>query len=171
VSTINKQNQTITFNTLPNKHANDAPFELTATASSGLPVTFSSSDPAIASVNGTTVTIHLAGSTIITATQAGDNNWNAATKPQTLTITTATGIENIEEKCAISPNPVANTLYIHLPNPGNIKYSIFNMAGSKVQSGITKDKSIDVSGLQAGVYLLRLEEGGKPAKIGRFVKQ
>lgn len=170
VSSINKQNQTITFNTLPNKHTNDAPFELTATASSGLPVTFTSSDPTIASINGTTVTIHLAGSTIITATQAGDNNWNPATQPQTLTINTVTGIENIEEEWVISPNPVANTLYIKTPNTGNSMFSIINMAGRKVQSGITKDRSIDVSGLHAGVYLLQLEETGKKARIVRFVK-
>ncbi|HEX2935233.1 MAG TPA: T9SS type A sorting domain-containing protein [Bacteroidales bacterium] len=83
----------------------------------------------------------------------------------------ATGIGSVEEEGSISPNPVANTLYIHMPNHGNMKFSIFNMACAKVQSGITRGGNIDVSGLHAGIYLLRLEESAKQLKIVRFVKQ
>lgn len=56
----------------------DAPFTLSASASSGLPVTFSSSKPAVASVSGNTVTIHKAGWAKLTATQAGDDDYQAA---------------------------------------------------------------------------------------------
>jgi hypothetical protein len=155
---------------LPSKKLDDVPFELAATANSGLPVTFTSADPSIASISGNMVTIHKAGNVVITATQAGNNSWEGATATQTLTITSVTGIEEIEEVYKISPNPVSNTLNIKTPYAGNVKFSIFNMTGSKVQSGITKDKSIDVSGLNAGVYLLQLEETGKKARIVRFVK-
>lgn len=76
---ITKANQTITFATLPEKLTTDAPFTLNATTSSGLPVTFLSSDPGVASVSGSTATIVGLGSTNITASQAGDGNYNAAT--------------------------------------------------------------------------------------------
>lgn len=60
---------------------------LGATATSGLAVTYSSSDPAIASVSGNVVTIHSVGTVTITATQAGNANYAAATNVgQTLDI-------------------------------------------------------------------------------------
>jgi len=84
---VAKASQTITFNALTNKTYGDAPFALGATASSGLTVTYSSSDPTIASVSGSTVTIIKAGTVTITASQAGDVNYNAAPDAaQTLTI-------------------------------------------------------------------------------------
>ena len=47
--------QTITFESIPNKSLTDSSFELSATASSGLPVSFSWSDPDIAKVEGNRV--------------------------------------------------------------------------------------------------------------------
>jgi ELWxxDGT repeat protein len=70
--------QNITFNPLPSKTFGDPSFSLTATSSSGLPVTYTSSDPAVASVSGNTVTILKTGSVTITAGQSGDDNFNAA---------------------------------------------------------------------------------------------
>jgi len=69
----------ISFADLPNKTVVDAPFNLTATATSGLPVTYSSSNPAVAEVSGNLVSIKGIGSTIITAFQAGNGNIAAAT--------------------------------------------------------------------------------------------
>jgi hypothetical protein len=81
------QNQTITFNAIPSKTYGDAPFELTATASSGLPVSYTSSNTTVASISGQTVTILSAGTTIITASQAGNESYLAAADVfQTLTI-------------------------------------------------------------------------------------
>ena len=73
-----KLDQTITFATLPSKQLTDAPFALTATASSGLSVSYTSSNTAVATISGATVTIVGAGTTTITADQAGDANFNAA---------------------------------------------------------------------------------------------
>ena len=52
---------------------------LTATASSGLPITYSVSDPTIARVSGDTLTLLKPGTTVVTARQAGDSNYEAAT--------------------------------------------------------------------------------------------
>ncbi|SFX57892.1 glycoside hydrolase family 9 protein, partial [Cytophaga hutchinsonii] len=83
-----KSAQTITFGALPAKVYGDAPFTLAATASSGLAVTYTSSNPAVATVTAAgVVTIVGAGTTVITANQAGNTNYNAATAvPQTLTV-------------------------------------------------------------------------------------
>jgi len=70
-----KSAQTITFGILPSKTFGDMPFAITATSSSGLPVSFVSSDPAIATVNGNTITILAAGVVTITASQAGNDNY------------------------------------------------------------------------------------------------
>ncbi len=88
--TVNKASQTITFSALAAKTFGDANFSLGATASSALGVSYASSNPAVATVSGNSVTIVGAGSTIITASQAGNTNYNAATNvQQTLTVNKA----------------------------------------------------------------------------------
>jgi uncharacterized repeat protein (TIGR03803 family) len=79
---IIKGNQTITFDALAAKSFTDANFTLNATASSGLPVTYTSSNPSVASVTGNTVTIHAAGTTNITAIQEGNMSYFPATAVQ-----------------------------------------------------------------------------------------
>ncbi len=89
--TVNsKQSQTITFSVLPNKTFGDASFTISASASSGLPVAFTSANPLVATVSGNTVTIIGAGTTLITASQPGDAVFNAATNvSQTLLVNKA----------------------------------------------------------------------------------
>ncbi len=72
--------QTITMDALPAKTYGDAPFTVTATASSGLPITkWESSDPAVASVSPSgLVTLLGAGQTSIIAISAGNATYNAA---------------------------------------------------------------------------------------------
>ncbi|MDR0414723.1 MAG: immunoglobulin domain-containing protein, partial [Prevotellaceae bacterium] len=55
--TVSMVAQQITFAALPEKTYGDAAFMLTATASSGLPVSYASSNPAVATVSGSLVTI------------------------------------------------------------------------------------------------------------------
>jgi len=85
--TITKGSQTISFGSLPVKTVGNAPFTLGATATSGLAVSYTSSNPAVATVSGSTVTIVGAGTTVITASQGGDANYTAAPAvSQTLTV-------------------------------------------------------------------------------------
>lgn len=76
--TVNRLSQSITFPTLPGKRADSGPFVLSATASSGLPVSYVSSLPAVATVSGNTVTLTGVGTTAITASQPGDAMYLAA---------------------------------------------------------------------------------------------
>ncbi len=88
--TIVKADQIITFNSLPLKTYNDPSFNLSSSSTSGLPITYSSSNTAVATVLGNTVTIVGAGTTTITASQPGDGNYNAAIPvDQTLTVNKA----------------------------------------------------------------------------------
>lgn len=88
--TITKANQTITFGQLPSATTSTLPFPLTATTTSGLVITYTSSNPAVATVTGSLVTIVGPGTTTITASQDGNINFNAATPvPRTLVVTAA----------------------------------------------------------------------------------
>jgi hypothetical protein len=98
--------QTITFAAIPNHLTTDAPFALTATASSGLPVTFSIiSGPA--SVGGNVVTLAgTAGTVVVEADQAGNASFSPAPPVQQSFTVTAPGA-----------NPVAQTIsFAAIPN-------------------------------------------------------
>jgi hypothetical protein len=87
---ITKAGQAITFNPLSAATYGDADFDLTASSSSGLAVSYTSSDEAVATISGTTVTIVGAGTATITARQAGDANYEAgADVTQALTVNKA----------------------------------------------------------------------------------
>ena len=82
--------QTITFAPLNNVTLGVAPFTITAVASSGIPVSFTSSTTAVCRVSGTTVTILATGTCSITASAAGNAIYAAATPViQTFAVTTA----------------------------------------------------------------------------------
>jgi hypothetical protein len=70
------QSQTISFGPLTGKTYGDADFTVSATASSGLPVSFSATDNCTAS--GSTVHLNGAGSCTITASQSGDSTYAPA---------------------------------------------------------------------------------------------
>ena len=76
--TVNKVTQTITFTTLSNASLTAGTYELNATASSGLAVSFASSDNTVAEVSGTTLTLKTGGSITITASQGGNGIYLAA---------------------------------------------------------------------------------------------
>jgi len=82
--------QTIAFDPIASHTYGDAPFTISASASSGLPLTFTSLSPSVAAVSGNTVTILGAGTATIRASQAGDQNYLAAANvEQVLTVAKA----------------------------------------------------------------------------------
>ncbi|MFN7793206.1 MAG: family 16 glycosylhydrolase, partial [Cyclobacteriaceae bacterium] len=72
-----KDNQTISFTAIPDKTVGDAPFALTATATSSLGVAFTADSDRV-TISGNTATIVKAGRTIIKANQGGNDSFNAA---------------------------------------------------------------------------------------------
>ncbi|WP_125723486.1 T9SS type A sorting domain-containing protein [Flavobacterium ustbae] len=77
---ITKANQTITWNqTLEFGCTDSNTVTLTATADSGLPVSYTIANAALGTISGTTLNISGSGSSTITAVQNGDQNYNPAT--------------------------------------------------------------------------------------------
>ncbi len=73
---VTKADQAITFNALPDRYWGDPPFNITATSTSGLTVTFTSLGSC--GVTGDTVTLNTPGACTISAHQSGNSNYNAA---------------------------------------------------------------------------------------------
>jgi gliding motility-associated-like protein len=88
VLTVAKAARTLSAFADINKTTTDAPFTLVApTSSAGTgAITYASSNAAVATVSGSTVTITGIGTSIITATQAADDNYLEATITATLTV-------------------------------------------------------------------------------------
>ena len=119
--TVNRGDQTITFAALPVKTLGDADFNPGATASSGLTVTYSSSNPSVATIVSGKIHIVGAGASFITASQVGNTYYNAATSVvQTLSVS----------------NPAAKTLSLTsvmlqgLYNGGGIMNQAFDETGN-----------------------------------------
>jgi large repetitive protein len=75
--TVNKASQSITFGSIAGQVMGNT-LNLSATATSGLAVSFASSNPSTCSVSGTTATMLSAGTCTIQALQAGNANYAAA---------------------------------------------------------------------------------------------
>jgi hypothetical protein len=101
--TVVRQPQTITFSsTAPNQPLVGATYVVTATASSGLAVSFTSLTPVTCTIAGNTATFVAAGPCTIAADQAGNAAYLAAPEQtQSITvITPAQGIQNLSTTIA-----------------------------------------------------------------------
>lgn len=88
--TITLRSQTISFGVLAEKKYGDPPFAITATASSGLGLQYSSSNLTVATTAGNIVTVIKPGNTVITVRQAGNTTYAPARYSRNLTVTKAT---------------------------------------------------------------------------------
>lgn len=88
-NTGTKQNQTVTFTSAsPSSAAIGSTYTVSATASSGLAVSFSSATPNVCTVSNSTVSFIAAGACTASASQGGDASYNAApTVSQNITVT------------------------------------------------------------------------------------
>ncbi len=76
---IQGSSQLISFGAISTQGAGTTPVAIAATASSGLPVTFTSGTGSVCAVSGNAVTVLAAGTCSITASQSGNATWSAAT--------------------------------------------------------------------------------------------
>lgn len=80
--------------TVPDKTLADVPFALTPPTSTSLGGwTYASSNPAVATVSGDTVTLHSIGTTLITATQAAAGTYTSASASDTLRVASAGALQ------------------------------------------------------------------------------
>lgn len=80
--TVAKADQTIGFSAPADRSSASAPFNLSASATSGLPVTFSLISGPASILGGTVTLTGEPGTVVIQASQAGDANWNPAAPVQ-----------------------------------------------------------------------------------------
>lgn len=164
--TVQKGNQTISFPALSAKVLGDPDFSPGASASSGLALTYISSNPAVAAIVNGQVQIKGAGSATITAKQAGNVNYNPASEvSQELTITFKTGVENIsgENDFQLYPNPVTDFLGIKLFSKFST-ITIYNSLGSPVykHSDSGSELRIPVSQIGgSGIYFIQVNSTTK----------
>ena len=161
---ITKANQIITFEALEAKPINVGSFDLMASSNSNLAIEYSSSDESVATISGSTVTILSIGSTIITASQSGSDNYNPATPvEQTLTVdveVTLTSDAELNTEILIYPNPVSSILTI---NHANIKAGtalwVLDATGVKVldYKMSTNATKIELDDLPFGIYFIKME--------------
>ena len=104
--TINPASQAIAFGALGNVSLGAASFNLSATATSGLAVTFASNTGAVCTVSGNTVTLMATGSCSITASQAGGGIYPAAT-PVTRSFDVTAQVSASDTLVAASGSPVS----------------------------------------------------------------
>jgi trimeric autotransporter adhesin len=162
--------QSITFGALSTATYGDALITLSASASSGLTVTYTSSNPAVASVSGNTVTILSNGIVTITASQAGNASYNAASNvPQTLTIN--------QKALTVSPVSASNKVY-NGTNAATITGALVGIVGADVVTfigtgtfassdtaiGIAVTPGATLGGANAGKYIL-IQPTGLTANI------
>jgi gliding motility-associated-like protein len=129
---VNKADQVITFEAVPDGMRMTTEYQLVASASSALEVTFEFSDPDAGSVIGNVMTILKDGILTINALQAGDNNWNPAPSVPISFIALPT-FDNV--KSLFTPNGDGMNDYWYIPDLesyGDLQVSVFNRYGQKV---------------------------------------
>ena len=160
VTDVTNASQTITFDALADVTSGGADFGLAATASSGLAVSYTSSDASVASVAGSTVTIVGTGITTITASQVGNADYAAATDvTQTLEVNmrTVTGLEEEApaNKIILHPIPANNTIYIDMGDQKLLEMTVIDLNGKQLTVH-AQDSQLDISSLKQGYYILRI---------------
>jgi len=154
-TTATKASQTISF-PLTDKVLGIPPFTVSATASSGLTVSYSQRTPTVCSVSGSTVTLLAAGTCTVRASQGGNPNYNPAQLDGSFTVGTIQlsvspsnwlfGVEQLGN-CA-SSQPVAftvnnsgtfsctlGTLAIGGPDAGQFSFGTNGCTGQTLTSG------------------------------------
>ena len=112
--TVSKAAQTIAFAPLPERRVGDIAFALGATATSGLPVSYASSNPGVVQIIDGVATVVSDGSALITASQPGDSNY-APAAPVTQTLVVRPLVLSKEEV-----NSVLSRFWAGLPPAANL---------------------------------------------------
>lgn len=166
-----RTNQTINFQSIPQKKTGMADFSPVANATSGLTVSYHSSNPAVATIVSNKVHIVGAGVTTISAYQSGNSLYNVAPKVsrELQVVLNSTDIDALQTDFSdfsvkqLSSNCIG--LKYFMPGTSETSLEIFNISGRKVktifqhkiQPAGQQDYSVDVSDLMSGVYFLNLK--------------
>jgi hypothetical protein len=159
---VNKANQSIDFLPITVKNYSDVDFDPGATSSAGLAVSYASSNTAVATIVAGKFHILASGTTIITASQPGNTNYNAAAEvSQTLEVIYTLPSSNFSIK--------ATDLTCKASNNGAITIfteQALNYTAAITLNGVTTNypfsTSLVANNLQAGFYTVCITIAGQP---------
>jgi hypothetical protein len=156
---MNKIPQRIHFNELPTLRTGDADYNPGAIASSGLPVSYNSSNQNVATIVNGKIHVSGAGTCTIQASQAGDESYAAAPDvSQSLVVNGVsalpeTGTDNIK----IFPNPCNEVVYINQGTARTFDIQLFDVLGNLCLDAIVVNNQLDVRMLSPGVYIMMVD--------------
>ena len=154
VTSSTQQSQTITFPELEDVEYDNVTFSPGATASSGLPVTYSSSNTSVASVSGSNLVINGVGSVVITASQSGGSGYLPATSVQR-TLNVYPRIPVMGTATSVTTNSFIATWTVDNGlTDANVNYLLYVDDNAAFISPVTyssANKTYNVTGLSSGV--------------------
>lgn len=107
---------------------------------------------------------------------ANNDIWDPATGfnnlQQTVTLEDILGVADVSDKNQfyVYPNPSSNFITIHTNNYESEGVQFYNSLGQLVkETAVIKNEKIDVSGLNTGIYFIRLKNN--PSATLKFIKQ
>ncbi len=188
---VTKADQTINLPNLPSKRLKDPDFALNATSTSGLAVSYTSSNPSVAVIVNNMIHITGVGSAVITAQQVGNSYYNAATPvSRTLVVLKSNGssrrgtnevtgreLKQTSAQSQFYPNPVADKgiLKFVSVDAGISRILILNQLGSVVmemKQQVNQGSNfinISTAQLKPGAYYLQLLVNDQVYKT-KFIK-
>ena len=179
-----REEQSIIWNQELNFSLADSPVTLTATATSGLPVSYSSSDTSIARIDGSTLHLLAGGSCTILAT-CPDNDYYQPATPVSKTLTVGqSGITDHEASpLLIYPNPSHGYMNLYGPTDQISSITLYDMAGREVYhhtrtiflNATSADQgpcySLNISHLPQGSYIVKVSTADGQAQHMKLVKK
>ena len=132
-------------------------------------VSWSSSDPEIATVDYIGFVSALAEGEVVLTALANDGSGTSATFSLTINATPLPLGEQVEN-LLIWPNPTSELLYLEVPAVyGAAVYSIYDVSGKLIQSNtLVRPTTVDVSDFEKGIYVIEIK-GEKDSTTRRVV--
>ena len=158
-----KTAQTITFNAIADRFANQGNLTLSANSSASLPVSFQvRSGPA--SLAGSTMRFSGPGMVTVRAYHDGNDLFYAATPvDRTFAVLVVTGLEPAwSDALSVYPNPVHTLLTVELPNTATIeRLTVSTLTGDRVLQSAIRARphaaTLDIGHLPKGLYFLQIQ--------------
>lgn len=165
------------FAEISSKILGDEPFTVEAFATSELPVSFVSSDPSVAVVEGNLITLVGAGEVTISARQPGNSDYSAAPSiDQTFVVKLITGIgEAPAESVSVYPNPATDHVNVEAQIYEGSKPVLIDIQGRVIDMPVhsvdANTFQFDLARLSAGIYIVQVTTSDGRRTSNRIIKR
>ncbi len=153
---VAKADQTITIESIADKTIADAPFDVVASTTSELTLTYEVTGPA--TIDAATISLDgSAGTVTVIVSQAGDDNYNPAEETVTFEVESVMSVGLKEVQVSVYPNPASNWLQIEGLSAQEALVKIFDARGTQVMNEMMESRQqLAISHLEVGVYILSI---------------